>query len=194
MWGLQKDSHVYIAIGAVVVVLALIFSIFVPLDNEPPIDIPENEAITENSGSVGNETTEKVSDTPTPVSVTAESCGGSFADAFLCLVNSHRETHGRSLLSYDPTLNVVAFRHSEWMAANNHASHIGENGSEFFERCQAARSDCFAENVAYGFRTPRELFSFWSTSAVHNENLLGPYTHMGLGVSGSDTYATAIFR
>ena len=197
MWGLQKNEHVYIAIGAVVVVIALVFSVFVPSTDETPAEEIEMEAETvEEPEPTVVEKVEEIVSAPTPPPPTStETCAVSFEAEFRCLVNDHRQANGSAPLSADPVLNVVALKHSKWMSANNNPSHVGEGGSEFWERCQAAGSDCFGENVAYGFHSPQELFGFWRNSPPHNENLLDSrFTHMGFGMAGSDTYATTVFR
>lgn len=129
---------------------------------------------------------------PTPQQETFNCDLGGFSQQFLCLINEHRVANGKGKLIYNSTLNAVATKHSQWMDENNTMSHVGENGSTFIQRCQAMGISCLAENVAYGFSSAKHLFELWKNSPSHNKNMLGPYTQIGLGVSG--LYATTNFK
>ncbi|HEX9502814.1 MAG TPA: CAP domain-containing protein [Patescibacteria group bacterium] len=133
---------------------------------------------------------------PTPVTVPSPSlisCNtGDLSTQFLCLMNNYRLSNGLNALSYDSALTAVASEHSTWMNATATLSHIGENGSKFYQRCQAGLTTCDAENVARGYTTAPKLFEAWRVSPDHNANILGSHTKMGLSLVGS--YATNIFR
>jgi hypothetical protein len=117
---------------------------------------------------------------------------GSFNDQFLCLINAHRKANGKNALAYDTKLNEAAENHSAWMQENDNFSHTGENGSQFYQRCEAVGGKCDAENIAYGFKSAQDLFDMWKNSSGHNANMLGDHTVMGLGIAGK--YATNDFR
>ncbi len=116
----------------------------------------------------------------------------SFSARFLCLLNQHRSANGRGSLNYDQKLNQAASGHSAWMRGVNTLSHTGANNSSFTERCAAAGTTCFAENIAQGFTSAEHLFTIWKHSAGHNANMLGPYSALGLGTAGS--FATLVLR
>ncbi|OGQ33312.1 MAG: hypothetical protein A3F16_04785 [Deltaproteobacteria bacterium RIFCSPHIGHO2_12_FULL_43_9] len=117
---------------------------------------------------------------------------GNFKVQFLCYINEHRKQNGKTALSYDSSLTSVAFKHSAWMQGNGTMSHIGENRTRFYERCQQSGTMCYAENIAKGFTSAKHLFILWKESAGHNINMLGHYTEIGLGIAGA--YATLILR
>jgi uncharacterized protein YkwD len=117
---------------------------------------------------------------------------GSYNQQFLCLLNDFRISQGENKLSYDASLNSVALTYSNWMLSTGIFSHTGQNGSHFFDRCQNAGTRCLAENLAENAGSAQNLFDLWKASAEHRANLLGPYTTIGLGVSGN--YTTALFN
>ncbi len=115
-----------------------------------------------------------------------------FAQQFLCLINSYRAQNGKGALTYDATLNKVALDYSIYMKTANFFAHVAPNGTHYYERCQAGGTTCHGENLAKGFLSAQNLFDMWRNSAGHNQNMLGPYKTMGLGISGS--YATNVFH
>jgi uncharacterized protein YkwD len=121
-----------------------------------------------------------------------ESCSGALTQHFLCLLNNYRASQGKGKLSYNSGLAQVALGHSSWMAATGTFSHTGENGSRLNTRCQAAGITCRAENLAKNIGSAQALFDMWKNSPGHNANLLGPYTTIGIGISGE--YTTALFN
>lgn len=78
------------------------------------------------------------------------------------------------------------------MSETNTMSHIGRDGSKYFERCIAENTTCDAENVAMGFTDAAKLLQAWINSPSHNANLLGRHTVMGLGLVGK--YSTLVLR
>ncbi len=115
-----------------------------------------------------------------------------FNEEFLCLINKYRAQNGKTNLSYDPALNTVSQNYSTYMKNSNFFSHVGPDGSHYHERCVSQGTTCHGENLAKGFLSAQSLFDMWRNSPGHNQNILGPYTTMGLGTSGN--YATNIFR
>ncbi len=113
-----------------------------------------------------------------------------FGDQFICLLNEYRIAQGKSVVAKRGDLANVAQVHTDWMQVNNDLNHTGENGSNMTDRCKSAGITCAAENVAYGFLSSAHLLELWQNSPLHNENLLGNYTTVGLG--STDTYATLL--
>ena len=63
---------------------------------------------------------------------------------------------------------------------------FGRNG--FAERNAEAKRAIrnlhnFAENVAYGPKSGKEVVSMWSTSPGHRKNMLGNYKYIGIGIA-----------
>lgn len=115
-----------------------------------------------------------------------------FAEKFGCLINNYRQQNGLNSLQFDSSLTKVASDYSNYMNSANFFSHVAPDGSHYYERCAAQGTTCHAENLAKGFLSAQSLFDMWKSSPSHNENMLGPYTSIGLGVSGA--YATTLFR
>lgn len=124
--------------------------------------------------------------------VVASCATSSFNADFLCLLNSFRKENSRGTLSYSNSLSAAATAHSSWMQRVGTLNHVGENGSQFFERCDAHGLSCYAENIAMGFTSTQHLFDMWKNSPGHRANMLGNYSFIGLGTSGA--YATTVFR
>lgn len=136
--------------------------------------------------------TTSVTPAPKPAPAPAPSCSGSFSQEFLCLLNQYRASQGKGRLSYSSSLSSVALSYSSWMNSTGSFSHVGPNGERAWDRCAAAGTSCLAENLALGATSAQNLFNMWKNSAGHNANLLGSYSTIGLGVSGS--YTTALFN
>ena len=54
----------------------------------------------------------------------------------------------------------------------------------------------FAENVAYGANTAREVVTLWKNSPGHRRNMLGNFKYIGIGTakdSKGQIYYTEIF-
>ncbi|MDP2624562.1 MAG: S-layer homology domain-containing protein [Candidatus Peregrinibacteria bacterium] len=114
---------------------------------------------------------------------------------FLKLLNDYREENGADPLEIDSALDEAAMDHSIWMAENETLSHIGEDGSEFYERCYAAGSFCLSENAAYNsWPTPQAFFTSWKESPGHDENMLRTSYNGYIGIGMYDGYATTDFQ
>jgi len=118
-------------------------------------------------------------------------CNSGFNSEFLSLINTYRQENGKNTLSLNEALNIAACKHSNWMKTNNTLSHVGENGSQFYERCAFENISCDAENIAQGADSAQAFFDMWKNSSGHNENMLGDHTQIGVGLSGD--YATTLF-
>lgn len=54
----------------------------------------------------------------------------------------------------------------------------------------------FAENVAYGSKTAKEVLKGWENSPGHRKNILGNYKYIGVGIAADKNgrlYFTQIF-
>lgn len=101
-----------------------------------------------------------------------------------CLVNAARAKKGLSPLGLDPKLTNAAQKHAEWMGQNSNLSHTGNGGSSPSKRVSAAGynwSDT-AENVAYGSSDAAGTNKQFTNSPGHFTNMVGSYTHIGVGV------------
>jgi len=115
----------------------------------------------------------------------------SFNSNLMCFFNKHRAESGLSPLVIDENLNTVAQKHSEWMNVNKELTHTADNKTPF-DRCEAEKVECNAENIAMSTQVSAETFyKLWIESPSHNKNILGDYKTMGAGLSG--TYATTLF-
>jgi uncharacterized protein YkwD len=145
-----------------------------------------------------NETNLVLTYTYQPAAPVAVGCSfADFANQLVCLINQHRSANGLGALSADAALTNAANSHSAWMAANNSLSHDQEAGSaneKFYQRCANAGGSCDAENIAWASPTisPEQVFQMWQNSSVHNVNMLGSHSFIGVGISG--TYVTAVFQ
>lgn len=119
-------------------------------------------------------------------------CAGNLTAKFICLLNNYRAEKGLGKVSLNASLSQVALSHSTWMNQTGIFSHTGLDGSRLTERCSAAGVQCLAENLADGILDADKLLLSWRANAGHNKNLLGPYTTVGMGVSGS--YVTLLFN
>ncbi len=109
---------------------------------------------------------------------------GNLAEDVLIQTNRFRISHGLSELIINKELNKIAQKHSVDMA--NDRVDFGHNG--FAERNAEAKRVIrslhnFAENVAYGPKSGKEVVNMWSTSPGHRKNMLGHYKYIGIGIA-----------
>jgi uncharacterized protein YkwD len=116
------------------------------------------------------------------------------------LTNVQRTAHGCNALKIDDRLITAARAHSNDMVAEHFFSHTGSNGSNFVAREVAAgypRKGASAENIAWGFRTPKAVVDGWMNSPGHRANILNCGSiAVGVGVaytSGGAPYWTQDF-
>jgi uncharacterized protein YkwD len=100
--------------------------------------------------------------------------------------NEFRKSKGKSVLVMEDVINRQAEKHAVNMAKGK--TPFGHQG--FQNRVNAIKSDmgftsAAAENVAYGEMTAKEVVQGWINSPTHRKNLLGNYTHIGIGVAGN---------
>jgi uncharacterized protein YkwD len=102
--------------------------------------------------------------------------------AVVCLINKQRAAHHLPGLRAQSMLDRSAQRWTNVMVNTGQFTH----GSNFAARISAAGFDWSAagENIASGFRTPRQVVRGWMGSTGHCQNILDPsYANVGTGVS-----------
>ena len=102
------------------------------------------------------------------------------------LTNVERVNHGLSPLLWHDNLAVAARGHSKDLMDNNMTGHVGSDGStvgQRIERAGVTNMRRWAENCAYGYRTPEDVVAAWMGSSGHRANILNAnLTHLGVGV------------
>jgi uncharacterized protein YkwD len=104
------------------------------------------------------------------------------------LHNAERARAGVPPLTIDRRLSEAAHRHAQWMADTGRLSHTGANGSSFFDRItrEGYVASTGGENIAQGYRNPREVVAGWMSSSGHRANILNRnFREVGYGVSGA---------
>lgn len=113
--------------------------------------------------------------TPEPTSIVTQ---------VLLETNGRRERAGKAPLILSPNLTLIAQAHSDWMADRHIMSHNEGNVSPFDRMHRAGYTfRAAAENIAAGQRTATEVVEAWFDDTPHRMNLLGDYTHLGVGYS-----------
>ncbi len=98
--------------------------------------------------------------------------------------NKFRKNNGLKELIRSDALNAIAQKHSTDMAGRR----VGFGHSGFAKRNAMAKAKMpslryFAENVAFGASTGKEAVTMWKNSSGHRRNMLGRYTHIGIGIA-----------
>ncbi|GGM40328.1 hypothetical protein GCM10011351_28100 [Paraliobacillus quinghaiensis] len=111
------------------------------------------------------------------------------------LTNQERAKHGLPALRPDWELSRVARYKSADMLNKNYFSHTSPTyGSPFTMMKNFGISyRSAAENIAKGQRTPQEVVTAWMNSSGHRKNILGNYTHIGVGYVENGKYWTQLF-
>ena len=81
-------------------------------------------------------------------------------------------------------LNDIAQKHSSDMASGR----VGFGHGGFAKRNSQAKGKIkmisrFAENVAHGVKTGKEVVTMWKNSSGHRKNMLGHYKYIGIGIA-----------
>ncbi len=121
----------------------------------------------------------------------------SIREDVLKYTNELRRSKGLPALEMKDGLNKLAQEHSSNMAKGK--TSFGHDG--FMQRQQAAHKffstiNAFAENVAYGAKTGKEVVKGWQRSPGHRRNMLGKYRYIGIGVARNKKgtlYYTQVF-
>ncbi|MFF0576971.1 CAP domain-containing protein [Streptosporangium saharense] len=107
----------------------------------------------------------------------------------LRLTNARRQAGGCPALKDDSRLRAVAQAHSADMAAKNYFDHTSKDGRTMTARIKASGFSplsAWAENIAWGQRTPAAVVTAWMNSAGHRRNIMNcAYTHIGIGMANS---------
>ncbi|AEV88179.1 hypothetical protein ACWT_7169 [Actinoplanes sp. SE50] len=89
------------------------------------------------------------------------------------LTNAQRTAHGCAALKVDARLITAARGHSAYMAQGGAFSHTGKGGSDFVAREKAAGyPKPSAENIAWGYRSGKDVVAAWMKSPGHRANIL----------------------
>src|SRR5664279_1101403 len=98
--------------------------------------------------------------------------------------NQFRRSKGLTKLIILKELNTIAQKHSEDMAKGR----IGFGHAGFSKMNAMANEEIkhlrgFAENVAYGPTSGKEVVTLWKNSPGHRRNMLGHYKYIGIGMA-----------
>ena len=115
----------------------------------------------------------------------------------LTYTNKFRKSKRLPVLIINDELNAIAQKHSADMARGK----VGFGHAGFSKRNNLAKKviqplNRFAENVAYGATSGKEVVTQWKNSAPHRRNLTGSYKYIGIGIardSRGRIYYTQIF-
>jgi uncharacterized protein YkwD len=120
-------------------------------------------------------------------SPTAVSNAAAYETEVVKLTNAQRVAKGCQALRIDSRLTEAARAHSTDMVKAGIFSHTGSDGSNFVTREVRAgypKSGAAAENIAWGYRTPKEVVNGWMNSSGHRKNILNcANTAVGVGVA-----------
>jgi uncharacterized protein YkwD len=105
-------------------------------------------------------------------------------DDVLSQTNKFRKSKGLSALVIREELNAIAQKHSADMARGR----VGFGHGGFAKRDAMARKKMnsihsFAENVAYGPTSGKQVVTMWKNSSGHRRNMLGRYKYIGIGIA-----------
>ena len=111
--------------------------------------------------------------------------------------NQFRRSQGLNELTMRNDLNKIAERHSEDMARGR----VPFGHAGFYKRNAMAKKDInqlssFAENVAFGPTSGKQVVDMWKNSPAHRQNLLGRFKYIGIGVAkdrNGHIYYTQVF-
>jgi uncharacterized protein YkwD len=119
-----------------------------------------------------------------PVCCSASAPDKMLVDQVFNLLNAHRLANGRPALIYDLHLEAAVQAHCQHMAEHPFFDHAAPETTvgNFQNRATACGTTAWGENIAYNQRTPEQVMNTWKNSAPHNENMLGNYTRVGIGL------------
>lgn len=107
-----------------------------------------------------------------------------FEREVLKLTNDFRQKNGLKPLVIDQNLEKAADQHTQDMAKQDFFSHTGKNGSSPSNRAKNSgyESTFVGENIAAGYRTPKQVVDGWIASPGHRANMLNTnYNEIGIG-------------
>lgn len=122
------------------------------------------------------------------------------------LTNEERERRGLAPLEREATLAAAGREHSSDMLRRYYFNHVapgGETPADRIHRADRRLVGTTGENIWMGggydpsdaMGVARAIMSSWMNSAGHRENILGDFTHLGVGVvaEGREIRATQAF-
>lgn len=106
----------------------------------------------------------------------------------LRLAEGVRAAHGLPVLRRDPVLDRAAAGHARDMASRGWFGHRSPEGAVVVDRVAraeggATRVRALGENVARGQTSAEQVHAEWMASEAHRENVLRPWTHVGLATA-----------
>ncbi len=131
-------------------------------------------------------TTAKPTTTKAPTTTASSGGGGNQAveQRVIELTNDARRQAGCPALAHNDKLRLAAYLHSKDMSDNDYFSHTGLDGSSPGDRVsrQGYGFRGWAENIAWGYRTPEAVVEGWMNSSGHRANILNcSLTEIGVG-------------
>lgn len=97
-------------------------------------------------------------------------------------------------LTWNSLLEQAALVHSNDMSANQYFSHVSQTGSKAGDRIDETgyRWKTYGENIAFGYRTERDVIQGWLLSPGHCKNIMGKY-YKEMGIARARDYWTQVF-
>lgn len=109
---------------------------------------------------------------------------GNLIEDVLNQTNQFRKSKGLSDLIMRKELNAIAQKHSADMASGRVAfGHAGFAKRNALADEKINHLHSFAENVAYGATSGRDVVNMWKNSPGHRRNMLGYYKYIGIGIA-----------
>jgi len=98
--------------------------------------------------------------------------------------NKFRKSKRLAVLIINDELSAIAQKHSADMARGR----VGFGHGGFSKRNKMAKKaihplNRFAENVAYGATSGKQVVTGWKNSTPHRRNMLGRYKYIGIGIA-----------
>ncbi len=111
------------------------------------------------------------------------------------LTNQERAKYGLSALKPDWELSRIARYKSMDMRDKKYFSHTSPTYGSPFTMMQdfGVNYQKAAENIARGQETPQQVVRGWMNSPGHRKNILGDFTHIGVGYTADGKYWTQMF-
>ena len=111
--------------------------------------------------------------------------------------NLFRKSQGLVLLIMQEDLNLIAQKHSEDMASGRvDFGHDGFDNRYVLAGNKITGMHGFAENVALGTVSGKEVVTMWKNSSGHRANMMGQYRFIGIGIAkdkDGSIYYTQVF-
>ncbi|HKB27700.1 MAG TPA: CAP domain-containing protein [Candidatus Limnocylindrales bacterium] len=111
----------------------------------------------------------------------------------ITMTNQARASNGLAALLEDATLRSVAEQRAKYIYDNNWAQHTQLDGKTAFTilkgmgYCYLAAAENLGTNNYSDSTATQTMFDWFMSSSAHRANILGPYTHIGIGAyKGSD--------